>query len=293
MRYFLEENYRMNDNLSMIRQNLHTHCTYCDGKNTLEELVLAAIDKGFSSLGFSSHCFSNLSYDECGIKTVVDYEAYLSEVEALKQKYKNQISIYRGIELESRIKDELYPNPDPRLDYSIGSIHWFYLDSMCWEVDYKAEILLQAKEAFGGFRPLIESYYNEVIEFAKHSSYSITGHIDLVTKFSELNSFGFENESWYRDAALSAAESVVKCGKLVEVNTGAISRGYRTTPYPAPFILKRLAELNAPIIVTTDCHSVNNIDIKYDETVSMLSSYGFTHLYYLTDSGFKGIKIDA
>ena len=277
----------------MIRQNLHTHCTYCDGKNTLEEMVLAAIDKGFSSLGFSSHCFSNLSHDECGIKTASDYEAYLSEVEALKQKYKNQISIYRGIELESRIKDELYPNPDPRLDYSIGSIHWFYLDSRHWEVDYKGEILLQAKEAFGGFRPLIESYYNEVIEFAKHSSYSITGHIDLVTKFSELNSFGFENESWYRDAALSAAESVVKCGKLVEVNTGAISRGYRTTPYPAPFILKRLAELNAPIIVTTDCHSANNIDIKYDETVSMLSSYGFTHLYYLTDSGFKGIKIDA
>lgn len=283
----------MNDNLSMIRQNLHTHCTYCDGKNTLEKMVLAAIDKGFSSLGFSSHCFSNLSYDECGIKTASDYEAYLSEVEALKQKYKNQISIYRGIELESRIKDELYPNPDPRLDYSIGSIHWFYLDSRHWEVDYKAEILLQAKESFGGFRPLIESYYNEVIEFAKHSSYSITGHIDLVTKFSELNSFGFENESWYRDAALSATESVVKCGKLVEVNTGAISRGYRTTPYPAPFILKRLAELNAPIIVTTDCHSANNIAIKYDETVSMLSSYGFTHLYYLTDCGFKGIKIDA
>lgn len=277
----------------MIRQNLHTHCTYCDGKNTLEEMVLAAIDKGFSSLGFSSHCFSNLSYDECGIKSAADYEAYLSELEALKEKYKNQISIYRGIELESRIKDELYPNPDPRLDYSIGSIHWFYLDSRHWEVDYKAELLLQAKESFGGFRPLIESYYNEVIEFAKHSSYSITGHIDLVTKFSELNSFGFENESWYRDAALSAAESVVKTGKLVEVNTGAISRGYRTTPYPAPFILKRLAELNAPIIVTTDCHSANNIDIKYDETVSMLSSYGFTHLYYLTDSGFKGIKIDA
>lgn len=277
----------------MIRQNLHTHCTYCDGKNTLEEMVLAAIDKGFSSLGFSSHCFSNLSYDECGIKTAADYEAYLSEVEALKEKFKNQITIYKGIELESRIKDELYPNPDPRLDYSIGSIHWFYLDSRHWEVDYKAELLLQAKEAFGGFRPLIESYYNEVIEFAKHSSYSITGHIDLVTKFSELNSFGFENESWYRDAAISAVDFVVKCGKLVEVNTGAISRGYRTTPYPAPFILKRLAELNAPIIVTTDCHSANNIDIKYDETVSMLSSYGFNHLYYLTDSGFKGIKIDA
>ena len=29
----------------MIRSNFHTHTTYCDGKNTAEEMVLAAIDK--------------------------------------------------------------------------------------------------------------------------------------------------------------------------------------------------------------------------------------------------------
>ena len=39
----------------MIKQNLHTHTIYCDGKDTVEEMVKEAIQKGFSILGFSGH----------------------------------------------------------------------------------------------------------------------------------------------------------------------------------------------------------------------------------------------
>jgi len=35
--------------------NYHTHSTFCDGKNTPEEIVLAAIDKGFDVIGLSGH----------------------------------------------------------------------------------------------------------------------------------------------------------------------------------------------------------------------------------------------
>lgn len=38
-------------------QNLLTHTTYCDGKDTIGEMILAACEKGFQSIGFSSHCF--------------------------------------------------------------------------------------------------------------------------------------------------------------------------------------------------------------------------------------------
>ena len=41
-------------------QNLHQHTTFCDGKNTPEEIVLEAIKKGFGAIGFSGHC--NMSY---------------------------------------------------------------------------------------------------------------------------------------------------------------------------------------------------------------------------------------
>lgn len=39
------------------KQNLHTHSTFCDGKDTPEEMVLTVMEKGFSSVGFSGHAY--------------------------------------------------------------------------------------------------------------------------------------------------------------------------------------------------------------------------------------------
>ena len=39
----------------MIFSDIHVHTTYCDGKNSAEETVLAALEKNFVSIGFSGH----------------------------------------------------------------------------------------------------------------------------------------------------------------------------------------------------------------------------------------------
>ena len=38
-----------------MKANYHTHTTWCDGKDSPEAVVLAAIGKGFAAIGFSSH----------------------------------------------------------------------------------------------------------------------------------------------------------------------------------------------------------------------------------------------
>ena len=38
-------------------QNLHTHSTFCDGIHTPEQMVQFALQKGFTSLGFSGHSY--------------------------------------------------------------------------------------------------------------------------------------------------------------------------------------------------------------------------------------------
>ena len=35
--------------------NYHTHTTFCDGKNTPQEIVEGAIQKRFDAIGFSGH----------------------------------------------------------------------------------------------------------------------------------------------------------------------------------------------------------------------------------------------
>lgn len=275
----------------MRKQNLHTHSTYCDGKDSLEEMISFAIEKNFQSIGFSSHCYSGLSFDDCGIKTKDKYYEYLNELTELKTKYQGKIEIFKGVELESITSDALFPAKDKALDYAIGSVHWFYLDNRCWAIDYKPEIFQEAENAFGGKRRLLESYYEEISKFASSSDYDILGHIDLVTKFSERMNWDFESYSWYRDAAISALECAIKHDKFIEVNTGAISRGYRTSPYPAPFLLKRIKELNGKVILTSDCHNKNNLECFFKESLDLLASYNITQLYFLTKDGFIGEKI--
>ena len=67
---------------------------------------------------------------------------------------------------------------------------------------------------------------------------AILGHIDLVTKLNRGNALFDEDDPRCRTAALEALHHTDPDATLLEVNTGAISRGYRDTPYPAVFLLR-------------------------------------------------------
>lgn len=40
---------------AMFYSNAHTHSTWCDGKDSLEDMAQAAIELGFTDLGFTCH----------------------------------------------------------------------------------------------------------------------------------------------------------------------------------------------------------------------------------------------
>ena len=41
---------------------------------------------------------------------------------------------------------------------------------------------------------------------------------------------------------------------LFEINTGAMARGYRTTPYPGPILRRAIARKGGTFILSSDCH---------------------------------------
>ncbi len=78
--------------------DLHMHTTYCDGKNSAEEMVLAAIDKGLRTVGLSGHAFTRFDTSYCmSEKTTA---VYIEEVNALKVKYADRIRVLLGTELD-------------------------------------------------------------------------------------------------------------------------------------------------------------------------------------------------
>ena len=252
----------------MILSDFHTHTRFSDGKNTPEEMVLHAISMGLSSIGISDHASGDNDYS-MKKEGILPYRA---EIARLKEKYEGQIEILCGIELDADgiDKAEYY-------DYAIASVHHMTVSGKEYCIDLSVdETRRMLKEGFGGdFDSLAEAYYEKLTEYALCSGANIVGHFDLLTKFSEVG-IPFDSESPRYRAAWRAALSALADKLVFEINTGAISRGYRTAPYPAPPILTELQALGGKVLLSGDAHSTSAICAHFDDAQKRLLAHGFT-----------------
>lgn len=253
-----------------IRSNLHTHTVYCDGQNTAREMVEAAISKGFRSIGFSGHAYTAFDPDCC--MTQADTLAYCAEIRALQQEYTGVIDVFLGLE-----NDGLVPQPTDGYDYIIGSVHYLYAQGKYHTVDNTHHHMRACiEEGYGGDAlNMAQAYYDLLVSYTTTDRVDIVGHFDLLRKMNGDNRFFDPFSPAYQCIALEALEAIAKAGKIFEVNTGAIARGFLKEPYPAPFLLKRLLELKAPIIVSSDAHAAENLDTQFDAVSDMLYEMGF------------------
>ena len=269
-------------------QNLHTHTTYCDGKNSPRELVEAAISKGFDSLGFTPHAPTSMN-DETEIQHI---DCYINEIKALQKEFAEKIQIFSGIEFD--YYSDGFVNPKD-FDYSICSVHYNVIEGEK-EISYDHSPERTDKHIKEDFSSdglaYARSYYERISSMQKASDLCFVGHFDLVSKFSELRPDFFDVSSKsYQDSALEALHTLSRKFDFFEVNTGAISRGVRTTPYPAPFILDEMKALGVKLILTSDCHNKDMLDCHFKEARDYVRSHGFCELYYLSDNEFVGEKI--
>ncbi len=268
----------------MITTNFHTHTVFCDGKNTPEEMVLAAIEKGFTALGFSGHSYFEPE-KEINMSTE-DQKEYIRQIEALKIKYGNKIKIFCGIE-----QDYYSEAPQFSYEYKIGSVHNILKNGKFLDVDWSAERTKNTVDnIYGGdFDSFAEDYFETVSDVLNKTNADIIGHIDLISKFNEQNGY-CESERYLR-AAERAVKKLIPYGKPFEINTGAMARGSKSIPYPSPSILKIIKENGGKIIFSSDCHDKDYLDFGFDKAVDLAKNIGFTEHGILTDCGIKYISL--
>lgn len=264
-------------------QNLHTHTTYCDGKDTVEEMILTACKKGFQAIGFSSHSFM---YDS--LLSQQTLEDYKQEIATLKKKYADQIDIFCGLECEMRVETEL-----AGFDYLIGAVHYFPFEDKFVGFDRNAQVVQDIiQQYFGGDgMAYAKAYYHELAKLPQYGYFDFIAHFDLITKHCENVQFFDTSSKEYQCAAIEAAEQLAGKIPYFEVNTGAMARGYRTSPYPEVFLLKELKRLGFGAIISTDCHDSACLDYGYQEAVELLKKCGFKEQFIFTKDGFIPIEL--
>ena len=272
---------QMEPKIKNYKQNLHTHTTYCDGIDTPEEMITVAIQKGFRSIGFSEHTY--MYYSPKWGMPLERTEEYKKEILKLREKYKEKLDIFLGLEVDmfSEIDISGY-------DYLIGSAHYLPIGEEKVGFDRSAEEVGRViKEYFGGDgMAFAKKYYRTLAELPNYGDFDIVGHFDQITKHCENYHFFDEDSKEYRFAVIEAAEALAGKIPYFEVNTGAIARGYRTTPYPSTFIMKELKRLGFGAVISSDCHNSAFLDCGFDLSAELLRECGYKEHYVLTKEGF-------
>ncbi len=270
----------------MIKSSFHVHTNLCDGKDSVEILVESAIQKGFDYLGFSAHSY--IEGDDCWTLKKDDINRYINEVLRVKEKYKNQISIFLGIE-----QDTYSTAYDYDFDYIIGSMHSIEKDDKIYSLDYSEQSFknLLVNVYQNDFDRLCKDYFNQLKSLYSKTKADIVGHFDLVTKFIEV--FNLSLPEKYLEYAKDALESIIKDVKLFEINTGAMASGRRSVPYPSIEILQLIYAMGGKIVINSDCHKRELLDFGFNEAQELAQKVGYKEHYVCNGKkSFVAIKFE-
>ena len=256
----------------------HTHSTFCDGKDSLDEMARAAYAQGLDSLGLSCHSYVPFDVGYCiAPDTVADFKA---NVRRLEMEYTPLgLDIFLGIEQDTCTLP--HGRPDG-YDYVVGSIHNLPIGNEFVTVDSKSCFFENLDKYFKGDAIALSlEYYKAAENIYELTGCDIVGHIDIITKFNEGGCLFDERNPRYERAAQTAIEGLASQGLIFEINTGAMARGYRSEPYPSKRLLSMIREAGGRITYSSDCHDANHLIHGFESVQRLAKSSGFDHFMKL------------
>lgn len=246
--------------------NLHTHTERCGhASGTDEEFVLAAIDAGFTTLGFSDH--TPFPYEDGyvnGTKMLPDeLDGYVASVLSLKEKYRDKIEILLGLECES------VPRFFPYLkEISKGMDYLILGNHADWSVGEVYAGNLKTPEQ-------LEKYIQTAVEGMESGLFLYLAHPDLM-----LGGYPVFDDA-AKDLSRQLCREANRLHMPVEYNLYGLFKG--TKPgclgYPYTPFWEIAAEENVRAVVGVDAHLPQNLtEADMEGAESLLRSLGITVL---------------
>ena len=251
----------------MLRANFHTHTNLCDGVNSPEEITIHAISLGFKQLGFSGHIDPDIH---------MDIQEYIKIISSLKEKYKKNIDILLGIEL-----DNMYdPKYSDFVEYTIGSTHFLDINSeKPLAIDLtKEQFVYICKNYFeSNYYKMSRAYYDLVAKTYDRLHCTFIGHFDLITRFNDELYVLDENSNTYLYPALNAMKYLCEQSVPFEINCGAYNRNRKQDVYPNKRLLSELCKMGGRIIINSDAHQKELLNGGFDFAIKQAIDCGFKY----------------
>ncbi|AIF66533.1 histidinol phosphatase [Terribacillus saccharophilus] len=262
--------------------DFHVHTQYCQhgADDKMEAYVLQAIEKGLTHLSFTEHAplpesFTDPAPHRDSTMDRNKVEAYIIEGKTLQKKYKNDLQInigfevdyIRGYEQETQTFLDTY---GPEMDDGILSVHMLQApDKSFFCIDYSEEEFGRAADAFGGLTPLYIAYYNSLTssveaELGPFKPKRI-GHITLIQKFQ----LAYPKPADFLEVQQHLLEIIKKKGYELDVNTAGLYKPLCKEIYPSAELIAYAEKLDIPLVPGSDSHAAAGIGKGFEQ----LSAY--------------------
>ena len=279
----------------MYWSNYHSHCSFCDGRSTMEEFVHFAIAKGVKKYGFSSH--APLPFNTFWNMKLDDFGEYQTEFKRLKERYKSEIELFIGLELDYihnfiEIHNDLYSTES--LDYLIGSIH--YMDQLpngdFWTIDGNfRDFFAGLKILFDSeIQPAVERFFDISDQMIEKGGFDIVGHFDKIAMNASKCANFDSSATWYKNRVGESLQLIKNKGLMLEVNTKSLTD--KGLSYPGFQFFPLINELQIPIMVNSDCHYPTNILDGFEPTFKALKAAGFKTMEQIVDGKWQAVEFN-
>ena len=157
--------------------------------------------------------------------------------------------------------------PTSEFDYVIGSVHYIKIGNQYFSIDEHKEDFIKIAENYfdGDYYALAKAYFKSVADMAKSFKPDIIGHFDLITKFNNGFNLFDETDDNYQRVKKEVVDKILNLNIPFEINVGAISRGYKLTPYPDIDTISYIAKNGGKLILSGDTHAKDNLCYQFEK----------------------------
>jgi histidinol-phosphatase (PHP family) len=247
--------------MKTIRIDLHNHTTRCNhAEGTVDQYVQRAIELGIDVYGFSEH--APMDFDENYRLSFSEMDDYVSDVLTAKEKYKDDIDILLGYEVDYLPGHMSERVLSAKVDYLIGSVH--FIDK--WSFD-NPEFIAGWKTK--DINEIWKAYFEATEAMVKTGKFDIVGHLDLIKVFKYLP------KEDVRVLAKDVLKAIKESNMVLELNAAGLRKPVQEI-YPSKQLLEVAYSLDIPITFSSDAHSVEQVGFGYEETKKLAKEVGYT-----------------
>lgn len=247
--------------------DFHVHSRFSfDSDEDPNNNILKAIDLGMDSICFTEHM--DIDWPVEGEDATFDYDDYSNAIDLYRNRYRDKIKIYKGVELglwEKNIDKNIDYLKNHDFDYVIGSCHLVndmdpYYPKF-WEKDDEDKLV----------KLFLSTTLNCLKDF---SNVNTLGHLDYIIRYAT-NLKNNYRPCEFKDLIYPILEFIKENDIALEINTGNFKSGL-DFPNPHYDIWDMYKEIGGKFIqIGSDAHSCNYVGQKFDLIAEKLAKYDF------------------